>query len=109
MFISKKISELKQELDIDFQLLATELDISAKDLRYLSSTVMEHALQIDAFEKLYNDIKQNGIEITSFNDNTVLFNYLFENVIIYNELGTKFIIFDNHVTMKIESKLSSYI
>lgn len=108
MFISKKIENLPQDLDVDFQLLATELDISAKDLRCLSSTFMEDTLQIEAFDKLCNDIA-NNVEVMSFNDNTLLYDYYNDYVIIHDELGVKYLFFNRFIMSKIESQLNSYI
>ncbi len=109
MPISKKIENLPQDLDIDFQLLATELDISAKDLRYLSSIFMEDSLQIEAFEKLCNDIVTDNVEVMSFNDNTLLYNYCNDYVIVHDELGIKYLFFNRSLTQKVESQLYSYI
>ena len=70
---------------------------------------MDDALLIDAFDRLCKDIESgDGAEITTFNDNTILYEYLDEAVVVYNILGIKYIIFDSLVTQKIESKLTSY-
>lgn len=109
MSISKKIKYLKEPLDIDLQLLATELDTSANNLKYLSEEQMTDANSVDAFNRLVEDITSgDGIEITSFNDNTVLYEYLDEAIIMYEMLGIKYILFDSMVTQKIENKLNSY-
>lgn len=109
MPISKKIKCLKEPLDIDLQLMATELDTSANNLKYLSAEQMTDAIALDAFNKLVDDITRgDGIEITSFDDNTILYEYLDEAIVIHEVFGVKYILFDSMVTQKIESKLDSY-
>lgn len=109
MPISKKIKYLKEPLDIDLQLMATELDTSANNLKYLSAEQMTDAIALDAFNKLVDDITRgDGIEITSFDDNTILYEYLDEAIVIHEVFGVKYILFDSMVTQKIESKLDSY-
>lgn len=109
MPISKKIKDLKEPLDLDLQLIATELDTSAKNMKYLCAQQMTDANSLDAFNKLIADITQiNGTEITSFNDNTVLYEYMDEAVVIHVVLGIQYILFDSMITQKMENKLDSY-
>jgi len=109
MTISKKITSLPEPLDVNLQLIASELDTSVKDMKYFSKSIMDDAILIDAFDKLCEDIEHGeGWEITSFDDNSVLYEYLDEAIIIYNMLGMKYIIFDSFITRKLENKLSSY-
>lgn len=109
MPISRKIVTLKDPLEINLQLIATELDTSVKDMKYISKDILEDALMLDAFDKLWDDIVNvEGIEITSFDDNTVLYEYLDESIVIYEILGNKYILFDSFITVKIENKLNSY-
>lgn len=109
MPISKKIKELKEPLEVDLQLMAPELDTSVKNMKYLSKDIMSDAIDIDAFDALVEDIERGeGIEVTSFDDNTVLYEYLDEAVIVHNVLGVRYILFDSMVTRKLESKLDSY-
>lgn len=109
MPISKKIKELKEPLEVDLQLMASELDTSVKNMKYLSKDIMSDAIDIDAFDVLVEDIERGeGIEVTSFDDNTVLYEYLDEAVIVHNVLGVRYILFDSMVTQKLESKLDNY-
>ena len=109
MSISKKITSLQEPLDIDLQLIASELDTSVKDMKYLSKSIMDDAVSIDAFDKLCEDIEHGeGLEITSFDDNSSLYEYLDEAIIIHNILGIKYIIFDSIITQKLENKMNSY-
>lgn len=107
--ISKRLKELKEPLEIDIQLIATELDTSANDMKCICEKQIYDANTLDAFNKMFEDItKVNGVEITSFDDNTVLYEYLNEPIVIYTLLGIKYIIFDSIITQKIEGKLYSY-
>ena len=109
MPISKKIKELKEPLEVDLQLMASELDTSIKNMKYLSKDLMTDATSIDAFDTLVEDIERGeGIEITTFDDNTVLYEYLDEAIVIHNVLGVRYILFDSMITQKVENKLDSY-
>ena len=108
MPISKKLRDLKEPLDINFQLMASELDTSVKNMKFISRSIITDAIMIDKVEQLITDIEQNGVEVTSFNDNTVLYEYLGEAVVIHSVLGDKFIIFDSSIVPTIESKLVSF-
>lgn len=109
MPISKKIKELKEPLEVDLQLMSSELDTSVKNMKYLSKDLMTDATSIDAFDTLVEDIERGeGIEITTFDDNTVLYEYLDEAIVIHNVLGVRYILFDSMITQKVENKLDSY-
>ena len=112
MPISKKIKELKEPLEVDLQLMASELDTSVKNMKYLSKDMMTDAASVDAFDAfdaLVEDIERGeGIEVTTFDDNTILYEYLDEAVVVHNVLGIRYILFDSMVTQKLENKLDSY-
>ena len=109
MPISKKIKELKEPLEVDLQMMASELDTSVKNMKYLSKDMMSDAASIDAFDTLVEDIERGeGIEVTTFDDNTILYEYLDEAVVVHNVLGVRYILFDSMVTQKLENKLDSY-
>lgn len=108
--ISKHVDTIKDKFsEVDLQLIATELDTSVKDMMCLSKDMLSDAASVDAFDSLINDIENdNGVEVVSFDDNTTLYEYLDESVIIHNTLGVKYILFDNILVRKIENRLSSY-
>lgn len=107
---SKRISELKEPLDIDLQLLAIEMDTSAKRIKFISSSSLEDALAIDCFNHLISDIENGeGVEITSLSDNVIMYEYLNETVIVYTVFSEKYVLFDNMITAKIENKMNSYM
>lgn len=109
MPISKKIKELKEPLEVDLQPMASELDTSVKNMKYLSKDIMSDAIDVDAFDALVEDIERGeGIEVTTFDDNTILYEYLDEAVVVHNVLGIRYILFDSMVTQKLENKLDSY-
>lgn len=106
---SKRLSELKEPLDIDLQLLATEMDTSAKRIKFISNSTLEDTLDIDCFNCLIEDIEHGeGVEITSFSDNAIMYEYLDEAIVVYTLLSEKYILFDSMITVKIESKMNSY-
>ena len=47
MPISKKIKDMKEPLDVDLQLIATELDTSVKSMKYLCAEQMTDANTLD--------------------------------------------------------------
>ena len=107
---SKRITELKEPLDIDLQLLATEMDTSAKRIKFISNSILEDSISLDRFNFLIEDIERGeGVEITSFSDNAIMYEYLDEAIVVYTLLSEKFVLFDSLVTVKIESKMNSYI
>lgn len=88
MPISKKITDLKEPLEIDLQLMAIELDTSVKNMKFLSKTILEDAIMLDAFDKLCYDIENiEGYEVTSFNDNTIYLNILMKRLLFMKFLG----------------------
>lgn len=105
---AKKLTTMKEPLDIDLQLAAAEIDTSVPRMKYLSNTVTETAFDIEAFKLLWEDIRTNAPEITSLDGNTVLVEYLEEAIIIHESLENKYIIFDSSITHKVEKALNSY-
>ena len=57
MPISKKITDLKEPLEIDLQLMAIELDTSVKNMKFLSKTILEDAIMLDDFDNICYDIE----------------------------------------------------
>lgn len=108
MPISKRLRDLKEPLDIDLQLMAAEMDTSVNRIKYLSNQIMSDAISLECFNNLIRDIESEGIEVTSFNDNTVLYEYLDEAVVVYTFLTDKYILFDSMITAKIENRFDSY-
>ena len=109
MPISKRLRDLKEPLDIDLQLMATEMDTSVNRIKFISRSILEDSFAIDGFEKLIADIEGGeGVEITSFNDNTVLYEFLDEAVVVHTMLSEKYLLFDSMIVAKIENKLNSY-
>lgn len=109
MGVIRKIIDLKEPLEIDLQLMATELDTSVNDLRYISTIDLGDAIILERFSELCRDIEvSEGVEVTSFDDNTVLYEFLDEAVVIHDLLGIKFVIFDKDICQKIKIRLDSY-
>lgn len=107
MAISRKVSALKEPLSLDLQLIAAELDTSVACMKYLSEGIMEDSILVESFSKLLKDIESNA-SITAFDDDTMLYEYLDEPVIIHRKPDDTFLIFDSMITQKIELKLTSY-
>lgn len=109
MSISRPIQDLKEPLDVDIQLMAVEMDASAKNIRFISCSILTDALAIECFNSLIDDIENEGAEILSLSDNAVMYEYLDEAVIVYTSIGEKFLLFDRVNTRKIERHMHSYL
>jgi hypothetical protein len=90
---SQQLTKLKPELELDLQLVASELDCTASDLRYFHSEVMTSIEENAEFMALSEAIKETG-EVTSLDDNTVLYEFLDQPVLIHKDFVSEFIIFD---------------
>lgn len=104
---SKKVTAMKEPLEIDLQLAAIEIDTSVLRMRYLSNTLMEDGLLVDAFNKLWDEIR-NVPEISSLDDNTVLKEFVDEPIIIHETLSSRYLIYDVAAVAKIEEVFDSY-
>lgn len=105
---SKKLTVMKEPLEIDLQLAAAEMDTSVPRMKYVSNTIMEDALTTESFQKLWNDIKVNAPEITSIDGNTTLVEYFDDAVILHENLESKYIIFDKSITQRVEEAINRY-
>ena len=109
MPISKKLRDIKEPMDIDIQLMATEMDTSVNRSKYLSENLLTDGFEIECFERLINDIEKDvGLEVTAFNDNTILYEYLDEAVVIHTMLADKYVLFDSMLTSKVENRMMSF-
>ena len=106
MKIAKNITEKQEPFEFDMQLVATELDTSAKHLKYVAKETLNEELHLK-FDKLVTEI-ETCAEIESFDDNTVMYEYLEEAVIVHTIFGVKYVIFDSMILQKIEERLNSY-
>lgn len=102
------ITELKENLDIDFQLLSEEMSVNANKWMVLSDSFNLDCVENHAFNKLFNDIRDNGDCESSYDDATD--NFLFErmNLVLHTTLENKYIIAERHDSVKIENMLASY-
>lgn len=103
----KKLDSLKEPLEINLQLVATEMDTSAKYLRVMSKSFMEDSIEMERFEKIIKDIEEgDGVELTALDDNTILYEFEEEAVTVHTNLGVKYLIFDSKVKGKIERRMN---
>ena len=106
---SNRVAAIKDEIDIDWQLIAADLDTSVNTMRYLHKNAEYDALKCEQFDALVNDIENvEGIECSSYDDNLVLYKFLGEAVMVYTLSGDKYVIFDTTIAKMIESKMNNY-
>lgn len=95
-----------QNIDFDIQTIATELDTSVNDLRYISRDDMEDGISLDNFDTLFEGIRMEG-EITAFTDDMSLYEYECEPFILISKTDEKIIIFDIGLRSMIEGIINS--
>ena len=103
--ICKKVADIQEQLEIDLNLVSVELDTYAKRLRYLSSSQFTDAIQKDAFDNFWNNIKSNYPVVVSISDGLDLYEFGDDSIIIvlYKTLDDCYIIFDIQDAKKIEN------
>ena len=110
MYSKRVTTGLKDEIDVDWQLIAADIDTSVHLLRYLHKDEEYDCLKCEQFDWLINEIENvNGSECVSYNDYMVLYEYMNEPVIIYTLNNDKYVIFEISAAKMIEAKMSSYI
>lgn len=108
MKVSKFITTLNEPLDVDIQLIATELDTSAKRIKFICRTMLTDVVTIEGYDSMLKDIEENCPEVLSFDDNTVMYEFLDEPIVIYTTLSDKVFLFDVSNAQKFETKMFSY-
>lgn len=104
------LKDIKNNLEIDWQLMATELDTSVNRMKCISNTLLDDCLSLECFEKFVNEIENiNGSEVVSLNDNAIIYNYDDEYIVIYTILGDKYILFDGMIRYKMERGVKRYM
>ena len=105
--ISKFLKDLREPLDISLQLVAAEMDTSGKRIKYLNPDLCSDKITCEKFNKFIQAVENGelGTEISSIDDNTVLYEFDSEAVVIHSVLGVKWLLFDSAVTVKVESAL----
>ena len=109
--INKKLIELQDQLDFDYNLVSVELDTCSKRLRYLSSNDITDAIQKDAFDAFYKRLKNDDGVVVSFDDNTDMYEVGDECLVVVlheNTVGCKYIIFDIQDAKKVENLVFSF-
>lgn len=94
---SKGLTDYPGELDFNLQVVSSELDTSAKRLRYFSNDENNiDAVTLADFNQAWEEIKNSGGLITNISDNTELYEFGYDStiVVLYEELSTRLIIVD---------------
>lgn len=106
---SARVILIKDEIDVDWQLIADDLDTSIFLMRYLHIEDSWDSLKRNQFNELVNDIENvEGAECYSYNDNMILYEYMNEPVIIFTIFENKYIIFDVRSAKVIENKMKNF-
>lgn len=103
---SKRVVSIKDDIDVDWQLIAADLDTSLHLLRYLHKENDWDGLQCERFDNLVKSIEsEEGVECFSYNDDMIFYEYMEEPVIIFSISNDKYVIFDVTSAKKIEKKM----
>lgn len=106
---SKRLIELQDQLDFDYNIVSVELDTCPKRLRYISTSDLSDAADKDAFDTFFNSVRHDEAVVVSINDNTDMYE-LSENavVVVLHETQTaKYILFDLQDVRKVEDAIFS--
>lgn len=105
--INKKLVELQEQLDFDYDLVSVELDTCPKRLRYICNADLSDAISKDSFDKFFNEIKTNEAVVVSFDDNTDMYEVGEDNlvIILHDSLKAKYILFDIQDAKKAENMI----
>lgn len=107
---SKRVTIIKEDIDIDWQLIAADLDTSVNTMRYLHKDADYDGLKCQQFDALVNDIEHGeGSECNTYDDNLILYEFLGEAVMVYTLSGDKYVIFDVCIAKMIEARMNSYM
>lgn len=108
--INKKLIELQEQLDFNYDLVSVELDTCSKRLRYISSSDITDAIQKDSFDAFYNRLKNEEVVVVSFDDNTDMYEIGDDCIVVvlHENLRGKFVIFDIQDAKKIENMIFSH-
>lgn len=102
--------DIVESSDINYwQVLMSELDSSLSRMRYISSSDLKDAYEIQQFNQFWDDVKDEVV-VVSISDNADLYE-LSDNfilVVLIENLDNKMIVFDVQDAKKIENKISSY-
>lgn len=106
---TREFSAVAETLEFNAQLLASELDTSLARMRYISDKELQDAADVDKFNKLWTDIRENEAVITAVNDNADLYELSDCSVcvVLFEDLNSKMVIFDIQDKTKIMNKLNS--
>ena len=105
--INKKLIDLQDKLDFDYDLVSIELDTYPNRLRYISSSDLNDAIFKYAFDEFYKNVKNNEAVVVSFDNNTDMYEITETAlVIILHESQTaKYILFDIQDAKKVENMI----
>lgn len=106
---SQFLHQIKDSPDFDMQMVAIELDTSAKRLKYLSASKTVDAYENEKFSKFFDKIRNNEVVVTSINDNTDLYELSESSIVVvlYEDLTDRFIIFDIQDAKRIENLIAN--
>lgn len=102
-----KLVSLSESLDFDIQTVSIELDTSAMRLRYYCLKDAADGIEVEKFNRLFDNIRENENFVFNINDNTAIYELKESNnvVVLYEDLTDKFIIFDKENSREVESMM----
>lgn len=106
----KSFKDIIDESEYDsYQLLMYELDSSLERMRYISSSDLQDAFDVERFNLFWDEVKNNEAVVVSISENSDLYE-LSENsvlLILVEKIDEKMLIFDLQDAKKIFGKINN--
>jgi hypothetical protein len=105
----KSFKNIVDESEYDsYQLLMYELDSSLERMRYISSSDLQDAFDVERFNSFWDEIKNNEAVVVSISENSDLYE-LSENsvlLILVEKIDERMLVFDLQDAKKILGKIN---
>lgn len=102
----KDFKDIAVDLELNAQLLASELDTSLNRMKYISLSDNKNKKDIESFNKLWNRIIEEGASITPISEECDLCEIDDVCILTYSDLNDKMFIFDLQDSLMIEEMLN---
>lgn len=102
----KDFKDIAEDLELNAQLLASELDTSLNRMKYIALSDNKNEKDIESFNKLWNRIIEEGANITSISEECDLCEIDDVCILTFSDLNDKMFIFDLQDSLMIEEMLN---
>lgn len=105
--ICKKIGKASYEFGIEFDLqqVANDFDVSVADMRYIDRNSCNDGITSEGFDRFVREIRSSTAQ-TSYDDNTELYYWNGNPVIVCTQLYNQIIIFDKDIALRVDNAIT---